>query len=41
MTGQAQAHASSMARIDWIQLIGIATLVLSAGTICAVLFSII
>jgi hypothetical protein len=38
MTGQAQAHPSSMTRIDWVQLIGIATLLLSAGMICAVLF---
>jgi hypothetical protein len=38
MTGKAQAHPSFMAQIDWLQLIGIATLVLSAGAICAVLF---
>jgi hypothetical protein len=41
MTGQAKAHASSMAQIDWIQLIGISTLVLSAGMICLGLFFIV
>jgi hypothetical protein len=38
MTGQAQVHPSFMAQIDWLQLIGIATLLLSAGMICAVIF---
>jgi hypothetical protein len=35
-----QVHAFSMAQIDWIQLIGITTLLVSVGTLCIVFFAI-
>jgi hypothetical protein len=37
---EARLHAFPMTGIDWIQLVGIATLLIIIGTFCAVFFAI-
>jgi hypothetical protein len=37
---EARLHAFLMTAIDWLELIGIATLLITVGTLCAVFFAI-